>query len=299
MEVAQNDSVQQKVYDIPWFKIEEKPLEYLRNPGNKIIRPKITDEHGNCKGYKDEVFDDPNITDDDRRYLLSMVDSTNWNSAVVSIAKARKEGLFDSENLPMLETVENNTEALRAYCTENAQYEVFTQEYIKSLSRYLEKEVNELQEKTNRPMLIVEIGAGNGILSFNLLKEFKKDGMEDGLIKVTDLNEKDVSTVFPVEKLGYMEAINKYGLQHNLIVVCSWMPPNEDWLSSITKNSNVEEIVLIGPIGGICGTEKSLNKQTGFTKINIGEKYDFPKQFNHTSGGYTEAPSESISFKRK
>lgn len=59
-----------------------------------------------------------------------------------------------------------------------------------------------------------------------------------------------------VEKLDYRKALDKYAKDDDIsvIVLCSWMPMNEDWTSSFLQYQAVDEYILIGEADdGQCG----------------------------------------------
>lgn len=126
-------------------------------------------------------------------------------------------------------------------------YEIFTEEYINGLSKYLKTRIEELL-KTGRVRTILEVGAGSGKLT-HLLSERLKDLLEEQDIKLvaTDSGSWKVNDSFQnVERLDVKSALDKY---HPEIVISSWMPPRIDWATDFRSESNVREYILIGPTG--------------------------------------------------
>lgn len=294
---------------IDWKTIED-PLAYFRDPANNFRREE-SNTYGYPDGYyRDKFLDNPGLAKDDIRLLLGInpfnIDQQFWSWRAKDLAKARKDGLFDLQHLPSVSTVRKNVRALRMVCAETNIYEVPTREYIDSLSKYLEESMNDLQEKSSRPVIVLEIGAGKGILSWHLQQKFEADGLDSNLIKASDSKtwEKTRNSTFPVEELGYKEAVEKYGASYDLIVICSWMAPNEDWTADLVKDPAVKEIVLIGPANEPVGNIETWDEKPGFEQIDVSEQYNFPPQFNHfdeiiaRGGGEGWMKSKTTSFRR-
>ena len=131
-------------------------------------------------------------------------------------------------------------------------FEVLTEEFVQALSLYLSQRIESLGGTEENPVVILEVGAGNGRLTHFLQQ--KLDGQVKGSVKViaTDSGTLDLKTNFPVEKIDQKDALQKYKPQ---IVICSWMPEGEDFTKDFRNTSSVQEYVLIGEgAGGCCGS---------------------------------------------
>jgi len=134
---------------------------------------------------------------------------------------------------------------------ENRVYEIFTKEYMNALGDYLSKRIEELGHSENNPVTILEIGAGNGRLSHLLRRALDEKAPKRAKIVATDLFADKIKTNFPVENLGYDEALKKYQPD---IVICSWMPFDKDFSQDIRSTDSVKEYILIGEDDhGCCG----------------------------------------------
>lgn len=140
--------------------------------------------------------------------------------------------------------------------------EILTKEYITSLADYLAKRVGDEStpvSKSGASSVVLEVGAGDGRLTHFLNQELEKKTKGKERVVATDtlywetrtkVLERDIVLVeqakpaFPVEKLDYQNALAKYKPD---IVICSWMPPGEDWTWAFRKLDNVAEYILIGP----------------------------------------------------
>lgn len=135
----------------------------------------------------------------------------------------------------------------------NPVYELLNEEYLNALADYFVERIRELGATKDKPLVILEIGAGDGRLSHFLQK--KIDEKSPGLVKIIasdsgDWEKGGVKPRFPVENLRHDEAIKKFSPE---IVICSWMPFREDFSEEIRKASSVKEYVLVGEENGSCG----------------------------------------------
>lgn len=129
-------------------------------------------------------------------------------------------------------------------------FEFLNQEYIEALANYLEQRTKELKATRDESVIILEVGAGDGRLAHFLEQELNEKGLDVKMI-ATDNGEKGIKPVFPVERLNYKEALQKY---KPTIVICSWMPLKQDWTADFRATQSVEEYLLIGEVDmGCCG----------------------------------------------
>ncbi len=127
----------------------------------------------------------------------------------------------------------------------NPIFELFNKEYMHDLGSYLSKRIKELGI-TNRKPIILEVGAGNGKLSYFLGKEM---GNAAEIIAV-DSGAWKLGAPFPVEHMDHQQALEKYKPD---IVLFSWMPYKYDCTDDFRKCPSVKEYILIGPAGAECG----------------------------------------------
>lgn len=179
-----------------------------------------------------------------------------------------------------------------ALCDDAGIYEFWTDEYVLELSTYLMERCQRLHAMDDgKDIVIVEVGAGDGILSQfireNIIqkrvslsnsgplvntgtrsgkkkrKKRNKHGhgnnmMSTPTIVATDDMSYKIKPKANVEKLSVTEAMKKYGNEFNskeqhLIVICSWMPMGVDW-TKLFRDANVDEYILIGECDdGNCG----------------------------------------------
>jgi hypothetical protein len=160
-------------------------------------------------------------------------------------------------------------------------YQLWTRDYIENLGKYLLKRTEAFGGET----IVLDVGAGDGLLAQSLRNYFekgaepiksKKSGprrsrpvqaskpsssrrppskipsvvaADDGSWSIT------VSDKANVEKLGVEAAIARYATdsEHQVIVLCSWMPMGDDW-TPIFRKGGVDEYILIGESDdGQCG----------------------------------------------
>ncbi|MFA6348415.1 MAG: hypothetical protein WCX30_03215 [Candidatus Paceibacterota bacterium] len=135
---------------------------------------------------------------------------------------------------------------------DNQIYEFLNKEFINSLSDYLSERIEKLGASESSPVIILEVGAGDGRLS-HFLKERLETGFPNKVkVVATDSNEWKIKTVLPVEEINSKEALEKYNPQ---IVICSWMPYGEDFTADFRATKSVQEYILIGERAGCCGDE--------------------------------------------
>lgn len=170
-----------------------------------------------------------------------------------------REKLKDPYYLP-----KNREEIMSAFSTfqewynfcfdeENPVFEFLNEEFIDRLSDYLAKRIEELKGSEESPIIILEVGAGNGRLSHFLRQKLQEKVPGKFKIIAVDSGEWGIKPVFEVEKMDYREALKKYNPQ---IIICSWMPYKVDFTGDFRATASVKEYILIGETdGGCCGDE--------------------------------------------
>jgi len=164
-----------------------------------------------------------------------------------------------------------------AICEDADIYQFWTREYVSHLGRYLQQRLSRDYET-----VIVDVGAGDGLLVDLLREYFGRDDEDVSLVKepvkkakrvqserprgpavptivATDNGSWNISEKAEVEELSVEEAIAKYtrksaeevgvgelgNKNKQVIVLCSWMPMNEDW-TGVFRSHEVDEYILIG-----------------------------------------------------
>ena len=162
------------------------------------------------------------------------------------------------------------------YCEEANIYEVWTSDYIFALSSYL-------FDRSNEDTLIIEVGAGDGLLSKFLLGSMKmllarrqvseklardrskRNRRNNNIsftlpeIVATDDGSWSIPTKSEVKALSVSNALktfcNDKSQKQHVIILCAWMPQGVDWTAEMRK-FKVDEYILIGETdNGSCGNK--------------------------------------------
>lgn len=183
-----------------------------------------------------------------------------------TISGAIVERLRDLYHLPKFEEVVTDIRKLFTLKSRLANYEEFqkffqiegiheflTEEYIAAFGDYLAKRIKELGATSNRPITILETGAGNGRLAYFINEYFANNRPEEAdLFNYIAVDNKswDRRRLFktqqemvPIEQMNYGEALRKYNPD---VVITSWMPSNRDWSAVYRSTPSVKEYILIG-----------------------------------------------------
>ena len=169
-------------------------------------------------------------------------------------------------------------------CEEANMYQWWTKEYVEALGMYI------IQRK---PDLVLDVGAGDGILLDNLRRYYQRQQHQAAKSKrttnsnpprkiewiATDDASWRIFPKAPVEKLTVEQTLEKYVVADDggsssahedrgeststtanknqkkklVIVVCSWMPMGQDW-TRLFREAGVDEYILIGEADdGSCG----------------------------------------------
>ncbi len=121
-------------------------------------------------------------------------------------------------------------------------FEMWTEEYIKEFSTYLLTRLDDLGATVETPLTILEVGAGNGKLTYFLRERLNAKAAGRLKIAATDVQRRGRSSE-NVEELGYVEALEQYKPD---IVISSWMPKFYDWTGAFRQMPSVKEYILIG-----------------------------------------------------
>lgn len=174
---------------------------------------------------------------------------------------------------------------LNAFCERHDIYQLWTYEYIQLLGDYLLRRTQSYtekygSEKSNVETIVVDVGAGDGLLTHCLGLYFEEklsskptnpsevasSALTPKLVAVDD-GSWSISAKATVKKMNVEDAMQRYGhvdtdrrndeekrtLRRQVIVLCSWMPMNEDWTTHFHA-AKVDEYILIGECDdGQCG----------------------------------------------
>jgi hypothetical protein len=183
------------------------------------------------------------------------------------------EEVLEVGGIPVLQT-----NAFHLVCEHANIYQMWTREYIEHLGQYLQNQSDSFDGET----LILDVGAGDGILSqclreffhvkyktkkANLYPKQTNGGKQNRsilnryppLVIATDNYSARIETKAKVLHYDAVETVDFFTGKgdsdevRQVIVICSWMPKNEDWTKHF-RESNVDEYILIGEADdGHCG----------------------------------------------
>jgi hypothetical protein len=179
-----------------------------------------------------------------------------------------------------------NCGPLNALCEEAGIFQLWTYEYVCQLSVYLHERANAFDGETT---IVLDVGAGDGLLAQCLRERAERANKTTPSTNPTikqrtskkqaaSARQKQQSTInnnrktnihivaiddgswgiapkAPVEKLSVQDAMKVYCSSDDVqvVVICSWMPPDEDW-TALFRAEGVAEYILIGECDdGQCG----------------------------------------------
>lgn len=226
------------------------------------------------------------------------------------VSEQSLEKMTDSDFLPSFENLEScikdfRRDSIKADKVEdlvkftdrekNPIFEIWTKEYIDAFGNYLMEQVEKMGGTKENPVVILEVGAGNGRLA-HFLKE-KIDKLVPDSIKIVACdnyvtwNNMKTSPLFPVENISHKEALQKYKPK---IVICSWMPPQSDLTKDFRTVESVDQYILIGETDyGCCGNAWETWGVTGYNVTdNEAVKDGVPP---YEKDGYDKTTLESLS----
>lgn len=122
-------------------------------------------------------------------------------------------------------------------------FEILTKEYVDALAGYLSQRARELGGTPDRPITVLEVGAGNGRLAHFLNESLSRKPESCATVVATDSGEWGIKPDFPVERTEHKQAIAKH---QPSIVIFSWMPADTDCTSDFRQAECVKEYLLIG-----------------------------------------------------
>jgi len=198
------------------------------------------------------------------------------------------------------------------YCQgELGLYEYPTSEYVTALTSYLGKRVTELAERADEPVTILEVAAGDGVLSALLERSLIVANIPARVIASDDNSWHRVRRFdCPVECLDYREAMYVYNPS---IVIGAWVP--SDFTPGFRAWPSVQEYLLIGRTlppnipASLAAWGLRLNERgeyvvcaepdyerEGFQRRNLDHLR--PLQINYEATSQNMHSSETVSFRR-
>jgi hypothetical protein len=132
-------------------------------------------------------------------------------------------------------------------------FEIWSEEYIDAFGEYLAGRAQEMGATKDKPLRVLEVGAGDGRLTYFLRQRLAERAPDLVSVIATDLKSwRGITPVIDdIETASCEEAVKKYEPQ---IVIWSWPPPGVDHTSEIRRTESVEEYIIIGEdAGGCCG----------------------------------------------
>ncbi len=215
--------------------------------------------------------------------FIKMMQSVNELQRTDLLNKIGKKHYLPTRK-EFLEAFESTPSELLEYCSLRNIYEIWTKEYIEQMVRYISR------RKRDKKLTVVEIGAGDGKLSHFLRKTWKKEAID---LIATDTGEWDIPSEFVVEKIGVVEAIEKYNPD---IIICSWMVPGINLSISF---DNVQEYILIGD-PTVCGLRTTWEENNRYEKVVLKSMKEL--QICHSdilTSNFNKSKSTTVSFRRR
>lgn len=163
-------------------------------------------------------------------------------------------------------------------------YEFWNVQYIDALCSYIAGRTEELAASEDDPLRLLELGAGNGQLSYFINEGLAAKASGTVAVICTDSQRSQIKQVFPVEAIDCAEAVRKYKPQ---IVLWSWMPFGEDYTSSIRAEESVQEYILMG--------EPGYESITGDSWLTWGASYDRNDLPPYVQDGFEQVYLEGLS----
>ncbi len=173
-----------------------------------------------------------------------------------------------------------------AWCELHNVFLLVNKEFIKALASAIE-EIN--------PEVIVEVGAGHGLLSRHLSKALGRE------VIATDDNSWDSEIPSNTVKMDYKDALKTYNPD---LVIASWIPYGRYWTGFFRRHPSVKGYILIGESsGGASGSIKDFYKN-GWERTQLDEveaysicrtdQYFFGHTVRHSHIVYFKKPDGSM-----
>lgn len=185
------------------------------------------------------------------------------------LAALALDELYADRRLPtfaQLEEIITNPHALtgfHAWCQRGRRFALWTREAIDELATYLR------QRAFSR---IVELGAGRGDLAWHLAQAgvdvIATDAGPSMLAGYTLEQYREI----PVDMWENVRLIDWRAALATLTpdcVLCSWMPPDEDWTPRIRATPSVQEFILFWELRGTTGGASAFQPNPGWTPRDL------------------------------
>ncbi len=200
---------------------------------------------------------------------------------------SRAEEIF-FEDIKLLDKLTTIPFGLIGWCTTHHIFQLLNIEFIQELAR----EINKIN-----PEIILEVGAGEGLLGKFLSKELNKNIILTDNYSWWEKNGNNINNK-NVIKMDYDEAIEKYKPD---FIIASWIPYKRWWTRDFRECESVRGYILIGEgPGGCTGSEmdwktnwtsRSLDKVKKFGICRTDHAfYSRECLMNHTNVTYFERP---------
>ncbi len=179
--------------------------------------------------------------------------------------------------------------------------EILTQEFVQALGRYV-------SERIEPSSTVLEVGAGSGRLAHFLREELQR--LSPGVsVIAADSNAEGIATTLPVQNMDTETALKEFEPR---LVICSWMPRNQDWSADFRETPSVQEYILIGEQEEVTGhTWKTWGmdgggdtppyEEDGFVRIDLPAISKSQVSANDRfagAGADEESDSKTVSFRR-
>lgn len=186
---------------------------------------------------------------------------------------------------------------------------------------YLNADIYNVCLEKLKSWTILEVGAGDGRLTKFLSDAFHRVCQPHFTLEFCEFIENQISfvatdaviaenAVFPVEKIDFVESVDKY---KPLVVLTSWMPQGIDFTWKFRQSRLVMEYILIGETDwGVCGhlwetwgikeTNDGMEKSEAPYKRDGFSRYDLERlsllQIARSDGPHIRFHGSTISFRR-
>jgi len=185
------------------------------------------------------------------------------------LAFAALEHLHRDRRLPSfaeLEELLTNPHALPGFhdwCQRTRRFAVWTREAVDALASYL---------RAQSFRRIVEVGAGRGDLAFHLehagVPVLATDLGEAALrgFALPEYRDEPVEVWEKVVPMDWRDALERLKPD---CVLCSWMPPDEDWTPGFRAAATVRAYVLFWELRGTTGGQSAFRRNEGWTARDL------------------------------
>ncbi len=165
-----------------------------------------------------------------------------------------------------LEAIVTNPHTIAGFhdwCQRTRHFVVWTRESIGALAEYL---------KRGRYQRIVEVGAGRGDLAWHLVNVgidvIATDAGPSTLAGFT-LTEHRSIAVDMWENVRHLTVYDSLERLQPDCVLCSWMPPDDDWTYAFRASTDIRSYVLFWELRGTTGGKSAFSNHQDWTSRNL------------------------------